>query len=72
MQRIRDVIGVEIDPERLRYWRAVKHLLGVSIDQTATRLYAERVEVAPNLWAIPARRSISAPCRCSTRPCSAG
>ena len=60
MQRIRDVVGVEIDPERLRYWRAVKHLMGVSIDQTATRLYAERVEVAPNLLAIGTAIHLSA------------
>ena len=58
--RIREVVGVEIDPERLRYWRAVKHLMGVAIDQTATRLYAERVETAPNLLAIGTAIHLSA------------
>ncbi len=50
--RIREVTGVELDRERLRYWKAIKYLMGVSIDQTAMRLYAQRVEVAPNLLAI--------------------
>lgn len=52
IERIRAVLGIELDRERLRYWRAVKHLMGAAIDQTAMRLYVQRVERAPNLLAI--------------------
>lgn len=52
IDRIHRVTGVEIDRERLRYWRGVNHLMGVAIDQTATKLYADRVVTAPNLLAI--------------------
>lgn len=52
VERIRSVAGIDLDPERLRYWKAVKFLMGASIDQTAMRLYTQRVEVAPNLLAI--------------------
>jgi aminoglycoside phosphotransferase (APT) family kinase protein len=52
IERIRSVTGIDLDPERLRYWEAVKFLMGASIDQTAMRLYCQGVEVAPNLLAI--------------------
>jgi len=52
IDRIRDVTGVDIDRERLRYWRGINHLMGVAIDQTCTKLYADRVVTAPNLLAI--------------------
>jgi hypothetical protein len=60
MERIRALTGVELDPVRLRYWRAVNHLMGVAIDQTAARLYHQRVEVAPNLLAIGTGVQLSA------------
>lgn len=60
VRRIKDLVGVELDPQRLRYWRAVNHLMGAAIDQTAARLYAERVEIAPNLLAIGSAIHLSA------------
>ena len=58
--RIRDVAGIDLDPERLRYWRAVNYLMGACIDQTATRFYRERVMPAPNLLAISTGVHLSA------------
>ncbi len=52
VERIRAVTGIDVDLERLHYWKAVKFMMGVSIDQTALRLYLERTEIAPNLLAI--------------------
>ena len=48
----RQVTGVEIDRERLRYWRGVNHLMGAAIDQTCTKLYHDRTVPVPNLLAI--------------------
>jgi aminoglycoside phosphotransferase (APT) family kinase protein len=58
--RIRDVAGVELDRERLRYWQAVTYLMGACIDQTATRFYRERLMPAPNLLAISTGVHLSA------------
>ncbi|MFN8020364.1 MAG: phosphotransferase family protein [Acidimicrobiales bacterium] len=52
IERIRQVTGVEIDRERLRYWRGVNHLMGAAIDQTCTKLYHDRTVPVPNLLAI--------------------
>lgn len=60
IERIKAVTGIDIDRDRLRYWRGVNHLMGAAIDQTATRLYAERIEVAPNLLAIGSAIHLSA------------
>jgi aminoglycoside phosphotransferase (APT) family kinase protein len=58
--RIHDVVGVELDPARLRYWRAVNYLMGACIDQTAARFYRERLMAAPNLLAISTGVHLSA------------
>lgn len=60
VDRIRDTAGIELDPDRLRYWRAVTYLMGACIDQTATRLYRERAMPAPNLLAISTGVHLSA------------
>lgn len=52
LDRIKRIVGVEIDAERLRYWKAVNFLKGVCIDQTSHRIYANRLNPAPNLLAI--------------------
>ena len=52
IDRIHRVTGVEIDRERLHYWRGVNHLMGAAIDQTCTKLYHDRVVPVPNLLAI--------------------
>ena len=52
VDRIRSVTGIDLDLERLRYWKAIKFLMGAAIDQTAMRLYLQREEIAPNLLAI--------------------
>ena len=58
--RIHDVVGIELDPGRLRYWRAVTYLMGACIDQTATRFYRERLMAAPNVLAISTGVHLSA------------
>jgi len=60
IERIRDVAGVDLDPERLRYWRAVNYLMGACIDQTAAKFYRDRVMPAPNLLAIATGVHLSA------------
>lgn len=52
VDRIRSVTGIDLDLERLRYWKAIKFLMGAAIDQTAMRLYLQREETGPNLLAI--------------------
>ena len=52
LERIERLTGHEIAPERLRYWKGVNFLKGVAVDQTAHRIYMDRVVPAPNLLAI--------------------
>lgn len=54
VRRIRDVTGVDLDPERLEWWRACCYLMSASIDSTALRLYEQRIEIGPNLLAVGA------------------
>lgn len=54
VQRIHDVTGVELDPERLAWWKACCYLMSASIDATALRLYEQRIEIGPNLLAVGA------------------
>ena len=44
--------GVHLEPERLRYWKAINFLKGAAIDQTALKLYIEGTNPAPNMLAI--------------------
>lgn len=60
LDRIRSVVGLELDRDRLQYWRAVNYLMGACIDQTAARLYRDRVMPAPNLLAISTGVHLSA------------
>lgn len=50
--RIERVFGKPLDRKRLHYWKAVNILKGVCLDQTSHKLYANRVNCAPNLLAI--------------------
>ncbi|MDP6375156.1 MAG: phosphotransferase family protein [Pseudomonadales bacterium] len=52
LTRIERLTGHEITPERLRYWKGLNFLKGVAVDQTAHRIYVDRVVAAPNLLAI--------------------
>lgn len=52
IERIERVVGVSIDPEELRYWKALTVFKGVCIDQTAARVYMQRLRPAPNLLVI--------------------
>jgi aminoglycoside phosphotransferase (APT) family kinase protein len=44
--------GVELEPDRLRYWKAVNFFKGACIDQTALKLYIDGTNPAPNMLAI--------------------
>jgi aminoglycoside phosphotransferase (APT) family kinase protein len=54
VRRIREVTGVDLDLERLAWWRGCCYLMSASIDLTALQLYERRVEVGPNLLAVGA------------------
>ena len=49
---LRELVGVELDGKRLRYWQALNFFKGVCIDQTAQRIYMDRTNLAPNMLAI--------------------
>lgn len=52
IEKIETIAGYRLDPERLRYWKAVNFLMGVCIDQTSHRIYVDGTNPAPNLLAI--------------------
>jgi len=52
VKRIRDIVGIDLEPERLRYWKAVNYFKAACIDQTALKLYMDGTNTAPNLLAI--------------------
>jgi len=58
--RIEKITGSEIDRPRLEYWKAVNFLMGVGIDQTSHRIYADHKNPAPNLLAIATGVHLSA------------
>jgi aminoglycoside phosphotransferase (APT) family kinase protein len=49
---LHELIGLELDRERLRYWRAFNYFKGVCIDQTALKIYVDGKNHAPNMLAI--------------------
>jgi len=49
---LRDLVGVELDRERLHYWKALNFFKGVCLDATALKSYVARDNLAPNLLAI--------------------
>jgi len=49
---IAERVGVQLDPERLRYWIALNLFKGACIDQTALGIYVRGDTRAPNLLAI--------------------
>ncbi len=58
--RIEKITGSKIDRQRLEYWKAVNFLMGVGIDQTSHRIYADHQNPAPNLLAIATGVHLSA------------
>lgn len=54
VRRIHDVTGVQLDLDRLHWWKACCYLMSASIDSTALRLYEQRIEIGPNLLAVGA------------------
>jgi aminoglycoside phosphotransferase (APT) family kinase protein len=49
---LRELIGLELDRKRLRYWQAFNYFKGVCIDQTALKIYMDGKNHAPNMLAI--------------------
>ena len=52
--------GVPLDPDRLRYWKALNFFKGACLDMTAMKLYMEGTNTAPNLLAIATGVHLSA------------
>jgi aminoglycoside phosphotransferase (APT) family kinase protein len=57
---LREVVGIELDRKRLRYWQALNFFKGVCIDQTALKIYMNRTNLAPNMLAIGTAVHLSA------------
>jgi aminoglycoside phosphotransferase (APT) family kinase protein len=57
---LRDLIGIELDRNRLRYWQAFNFFKGACIDQTALKIYVDGRSRAPNLLAIGTAVHLSA------------
>lgn len=57
---LRDLVGVHLDRERLRYWKALNFFKGACLDQTALKIYVDRKNLAPNLLAIGTAVHLSA------------
>jgi aminoglycoside phosphotransferase (APT) family kinase protein len=49
---LKEVVGIELDRERLRYWIASNLFKAACIDQTALGIFNRRQSLAPNLLAI--------------------
>jgi aminoglycoside phosphotransferase (APT) family kinase protein len=49
---LRELVGVELDRERLHYWKALNFFKGACIDATALKIYLDRSNLAPNMLAI--------------------
>ncbi|MBW2314663.1 MAG: phosphotransferase family protein [Deltaproteobacteria bacterium] len=49
---LRELVGVELDRDRLHYWKALNFFKGVCIDATALKIYLDRDNLAPNMLAI--------------------
>jgi aminoglycoside phosphotransferase (APT) family kinase protein len=56
----RDQIGVVLEADRLRYWKALNFFKAVCIDQTAIRSYVSGDNLAPNMLAIGTAVQLSA------------
>ncbi len=57
---LREVVGIELDRKRLRYWQALNFFKGVCIDQTALKIYMNHTNLAPNMLAIGTAVHLSA------------
>ncbi len=60
IDNLRDLVGVDLDRERLRYWKALNFFKGACLDQTALKIYVDRRNLAPNLLAIGTAVHLSA------------
>jgi aminoglycoside phosphotransferase (APT) family kinase protein len=49
---LQGLVGVELDRDRLHYWKALNFFKGVCIDTTALKTYLDRKNLAPNMLAI--------------------
>jgi aminoglycoside phosphotransferase (APT) family kinase protein len=57
---LHDLVGVDLDRDRLEYWKAVNFFKGVCIDQTALKTYIDGTNLAPNMLAIGTAIHLSA------------
>jgi aminoglycoside phosphotransferase (APT) family kinase protein len=60
LRYLHELIGIELDRKRLRYWQAFNFFKGACIDQTALKIYMDGRNRAPNLLAIGTAVHLSA------------